>query len=150
MIKMKYFLTILLFFASSSLLFSQSPNNISVVIKSHTKSKINFSLQNISNDTIIIENFNCSFKKGKFIVTNYTLSSDTLHLDWIENSNKIMSSEPINYYIDGKKQQVIFKLSPKEKLPISILLFKNDLKRVNFICVKLNQTDSILVCTKFK
>ena len=56
-------------------------------------------------DTIIIEDFNgCLKKNNSYTISHYTISNDTLTLNWSSNKNILQSSHSVSYQIDGNKK----------------------------------------------
>lgn len=140
---MKKILSIIFFAIIANTLFGLCPNKFSIELKKHSKNKIEFVLQNISNDTLLIEQFYCEYKRNQFIVKNYMLSNDTLMINWNSSKDEINSPYKINYHIDGEKIKSPFKVLPNAKLRISVKLSKDDFPNAKFICVQLNQTDKL-------
>lgn len=96
-------------------------------------------------DTLHIEDFNCVFKKNKYVVVGYTTSNDTLILNWNNRKETIQTSHPTNYYIDGTERKRTTKISPNDEYLIGIRLCNDDFKKVKSITIYLNSTDTISI-----
>ncbi len=129
----------------ASFVFAQSSSKVNLTVKKHSTRNISIELSNISSDTIIIEDFNGCLKKNNYIVSNYTITNDTLTLNWSSNKNILQSSHSVNYQIDGNKKYSIIKFNPNDKIDISIKLFKNDSDKIKNLRIKFNLVDIIVV-----
>lgn len=129
----------------ANLVFAQSSSKVNLNVKKHSTKNIIIELNNVSADTIIIEDFNGCFKKKSYTISNYTISNDTLTLNWSSNKNILQSSHSVSYKIDGNKKYSIIKFSPNVKMAISIRLFKNDFDKIKNLKIKFNLVDSIVV-----
>ena len=134
-----------LFSIFALILFAQNSNTLSILISKRADNRIVFVLQNISKDTVYIEEFLCVQKRKKNFVNNYSISSDTLKIDFSLCNPVINSPYKIDYYIDGERIKKPFKFYPTQKLSLNVLLNRGDYKRFNFISIQLNQSDRISV-----
>lgn len=129
----------------ANLVFAQSSSKVNLNVKKHSTKNLIIELNNVSADTIIIEDFNVCLKKKSYTISNYTISNDTLTLNWSSNKNILQSSHSVSYKIDGIKKHSIIKFSPNDKIAISIKLFKNDFDKVKNLKIKFNLVDSLVV-----
>jgi hypothetical protein len=125
--------------------FAQSASKVDLTLKKHSTKNISIELKNVSADTIIIEDFNGCLRKNNYTITNYTISNDTLNLNWSSDKKILQSSHSVSYQIDGKKRYSIIKFSPNDKIAVSIKLFKNDFDKIKNLKIKFNLVDIIVV-----
>ncbi len=134
---------IILIFISVSA-FGQNANRVSIKSVSHSKNKIKFSLENISNDTLVIDQFdNCTYKKNRFVTSNYTLSNDTLIINWSNNKDLISSPYKIEFYIDGIMTNSAFTILPYRTIYFSIKLYQDDNDNIRMVHILLNSMDKL-------
>jgi len=145
---MKYLSAIFCFLIFATMAFGQNENRIYIKLLNHSKIKVEFVLENISNDTLLIEQFYCEYKKNHFLVKNYTLSNDTLIINWSNNSDSINSPYKIKYQIDGKSTNTSYTILPHGKICISIKLFKNDFDKIKTLKIRFNSAESISIKLK--
>jgi len=145
---MKYLSAIFCFLIFSTIAFGQNENSIHIKLLNYSKNKVEFVLENISNDTLLIEQFYCEYKKNHFLAKSYTLSNDTLIINWSNNSDSINSPYKINYHIDGKRTSTSYTILPHGKICVSIKLFKNDFDKIKILKIRFNSADSISIKLK--
>lgn len=142
---MKQLYSILIILIIANIVSAQSSNFVQLKVQKQSTKKIDIEIKNVSKDIIIIEDFNTCLKNHRYIVSNYTISIDTLTLNWSSSKNNLQSSHSISYQVDGEKKYAVFKLNPNDKLSISIKLFKNDFDKIKMVKIKLNSNDTMVV-----
>ena len=142
---MKYISTIFCLIIFANISFGQNASRISFKLLSHSKTKVNFKLENISNDNLLINQFYCEYKKQCFVAKSYSLINDTLIINWSNSIDSINSPYKIKYQMDGKRTNTSYTILPKEKICISINLNQGDYDKIKNLKIKFNLVDSIVV-----
>lgn len=131
---------LLTFFALfSSFAFCQVTSKSHLTIKKKSKKEILISLINDTDDTLFIEKFVTVYSKSKFNVFYYTVSNDTLVLDWSHRWNAVSTSHAVSYHLDGEPNKESFLIDPNEEILIRVpFLNSEDFYRIRYITIYFN------------